>query len=317
MNHFKPAILILIVLMFNQGLLAQSKAINRDKYNINITPTQEKISIDGLLNEDIWKNAEKSGKLQRVTPTDTGFAIAQTSVMIARDESNLYVSAICLDPTPGKRPVLSLRRDFTWWGNDQFDLFFDTYNDYTNGYAFYVSAAGVQADGLIYDGNKMNWTWDAKWESAIKSYDDSWVVEIKLPLRSIRYFEGDETWGINFGRMDWKTNEKSAWAPMPRQFFHNDLAYTGSLKWDKPLKKSGLRFSLIPYIKGKVTRDNITAQKTVWGGEAGFDTKVMLSSSMNLDLTVNPDYSQVEEDRQQTNLDRFELFFPERRQFFF
>ena len=162
----------------------------------------------------------------------------------------------------------------------------------------------------------MNWTWDAKWKSAIKSYDDRWVVEMMIPLRSIRYFEGDETWGVNFGRMDWKTNEKSAWAPMPRQFFHNDLAYTGTLKWDKPMKKSGLRFSFIPYIKGKVTRDNITSKKTVWGGEAGFDTKVMLSTSLNLDLTLNPDYSQVEEDRQQTNLDRFELFFPERRQFF-
>ena len=98
MNKYKPAILIIIVLMVNQGLMAQSKAVNRDKYNIKIAPTQEKINVDGLLDEDIWKNAEKSGKLQRVTPTDTGYAIAQTSVMIAHDESNIYVSAICLDP---------------------------------------------------------------------------------------------------------------------------------------------------------------------------------------------------------------------------
>ena len=167
-----------------------------------------------------------------------------------------------------------------------------------------------------YFGSRININWDTKWKSAVKSYDDHWVVELSIPFRSLRYFEGDEEWGINFGRMDLKTNEKSAWAPMPRQFYHSDLAFTGTLIWDKPLEKSGLRFSLIPYVTGKVTKSNQAEESAKWNGDAGFDAKIMLSTSLNLDLTVNPDYSQVEEDRQQTNLDRFELFFPERRQFF-
>lgn len=297
-------------------LFSQSKAVNRDKYIIHINKTADKITLDGLLDEETWKLAEKTGKFQRVTPTDTGFAKAQTMVMVAHDGSNIYLAAVCYDPTPGKRPIQSLRRDFSFSGNDSFAVFFDTFNDQTNGFGFYVSAAGVQYEHLGYDGSKVNISWDAKWRSAVKSYDDRWVVELGIPLRSLRYSETDSIWGINFGRLDLKTNEKSAWAPMPRQFNHCDLAYTGTLVWDKALSKSGLRFSLIPYLTGKVTKNYQNDESAKWSKGAGFDAKVMLSNSLNLDLAVNPDYSQVEEDRQVTNLDRFELYFPERRQFF-
>ena len=316
MKYFRLVIIITLFLSEISPALGQSKAVNRGKYQIHIGHTDEKIDLDGILDEETWKNAEGTGKFQRVTPTDTGYAIAQTRVMVAYDDANLYLAAICYDPTPGKRPVQSLRRDFTFMGNDNFALFLDTYNDQINGFGFYVSAAGVQYDHLGYEGSKVNSSWDSKWRSNVKSYDDRWVAELSIPFRSLRYFEGDTVWGINFGRLDLKTNEKSSWAPMPRQFNHCDLAYTGTLIWDKPLKKSGLRFSLIPYVTGKVTKNNQAEESAKWDGGAGFDAKVMLSTSMNLDLTVNPDYSQVEEDRQRTNLDRFELFFPERRQFF-
>jgi hypothetical protein len=316
MKSLNLLMLASLLLCCNSQVYCQSKAVNRNKYQIHIRQTDEKIDLDGILDEETWKNAEKTGKFQRVTPTDTGFAIAQTTVSMAYDESNLYLAAICYDPTPGKRPIQSLRRDFTFMGNDNFALFLDTYNDQTNGFGFYVSAAGVQYEHLGYDGSKVNISWDTKWRSAVKSFDDRWIVELSIPFRSLRYFEGDTVWGVNFGRLDLKTNEKSAWAPMPRQFNHCDLAYTGTLLWDKPLNKAGLRFSLIPYITGKVTKNNQADENAKWKGGTGFDAKMMLSSSMNLDLTVNPDYSQVEEDRQTTNLDRFELFFPERRQFF-
>ena len=316
MKYFKLLVIIALLKPGLSPLYCHSKAMNRDKYQIHITRIDEKINLDGLLDEKVWQVAEKSGKFQRVTPTDTGFAIAQTTVMVAYDESNIYLAAVCYDPSPGKRPIQSLRRDFTFQGNDNFALFLDTYNDQTNGFGFYVSAAGAQYEHLGFDGSKTNSSWDTKWRSAVKSYDDRWVAEFSIPFRCLRYFEGDTEWGINFGRLDLKTNEKSAWAPMPRQFNHCDLAYTGTLIWDKPLGKSGLRFSLIPYITGKVTSNNQAKESPKWNGGVGFDAKVMLSTSMNLDLTVNPDYSQVEEDRQFTNLDRFELFFPERRQFF-
>jgi len=311
--------LLLIHLIFLSGgilLYSQEKAVNRDKYRINITRTGEAIKIDGVLDENSWQASELAENFIRVTPVDTGFSIAKTTVVITYDKSYLYVGAVCYDPLPGKRPVESLRRDFEFGKNDNFRIHLDTYNNQTNGFAFGVSAAGAQCDGVINEGNQSSFTWDIKWKSAVKSYDDRWVAEMAIPFRSLRYRGGEKEWGVNFGRLDLKTNEKSAWAPVPRQFPHNSLPHAGTLIWDKPLDKAGLRLSFIPYATATVIKDTEAGETAKWKWNGGFDTKMILSTSMNLDLTVNPDYSQVEEDRQQTNLDRFELFYPERRQFF-
>ena len=297
-------------------LFGQLKGINREKYKINTKEITDNITIDGILDEPAWLTADKATHFQRVLPTDTGFAIAQTEVRVIYDESNLYVGIICYDPTPGKRPVESLRRDFNFLKNDNFIVFLDTYNDQTNGFAFGVSAAGAQWDGIQANGGTVNLNWDIKWRSAVKNYKDRWVAEFAIPFRSIRYNGGEKEWGINFSRLDLKTNEKSSWAPMPRQFATATLSFTGSLIWDKPLPPSGLRFSLIPYVSAKTTQDKEAGEGFKPVANAGIDAKVIISTSMNLDLTVNPDYSQVEVDNQVTNLDRFELFFPEKRQFY-
>lgn len=309
-------LLLLIAVLCGEVLSGQEKAVNRDKYLIHISRTNEPMHIDGILDESSWLSSEVAKDFTRVTPTDTGFSIAQTSVVITYDENNIYVGAVCYDPTPGKRPVESLRRDFEFNKNDNFRVHIDTYNNLTNGFVFGLSAAGAQCDGVINNGTVSSFTWDTKWKSAVKSYDDRWVCEMAIPFRSVRYFGGEKEWGINFGRLDLKTNEKSAWAPVPRQFPHNSLPYAGTLVWDKPLDKAGLRLSLIPYATARVIRNTEAGEPSRWKVNAGMDAKVILSTSMNLDLTVNPDYSQVEEDRQQINLDRFELFYPERRQFF-
>ncbi len=310
--------LLLFILFLSGGILlfSQEKGVNRDKYRIHISRTSEVMKIDGVLDEKSWQVSEIAQNFIPVTPVDTGFAIAQTTVVITYDKSNIYVGAVCYDPLPGKRPVESLRRDFEFGKNDNFRIHIDTYNNLTNGYAIGVSAAGAQCDGVINNGTQSSFTWDTKWKSAVKSYDDRWVAEMAIPFRSLRYLEGETEWGVNFGRLDLKTNEKSVWAPVPRQFPHNSLPYTGTLMWDKPLDKAGLRLSIIPYATSAVIKNTEAGESPKWKWNAGFDTKMILSTSMNLDLTVNPDYSQVEEDRQQTNLDRFELFYPERRQFF-
>lgn len=311
-------LLFLMIFIFSGKMLlfSQTNGVNRERYQIHIIKTDKPIKLDGIFNDEAWLTAERVGSFHRVTPTDTGFAIAQTEVMLAYNKNNLYIAATCYDPTPGKRPIQSLRRDFNFSSNDNFMFFLDTYNDLSNGFAFGISEAGVQRDGIESNGDEVAYTWDTKWKSAVKRFNDRWTTEISVPFRSLRYFDGAEIWGINFGRLDLKTNEKSAWAPVPRQSKHNNLAFAGTLIWDEPLQKSGMGFSFIPYVAGKTTVNNQTNGQTKWKGNAGFDAKMILSTSMNLDLTVNPDYSQVEEDQQVTNLDRFELFFPERRQFF-
>lgn len=307
---------LLLIFSFTSHLQGQTRGVNRDGYRIGILKTNRELKVDGILDEDAWQVAEKAVHFQRVQPTDTGFAIAQTEVKLTYTEKTLYIAITCLDPTPGKRPVESLRPDFNFGKNDNFLLFLDTFNDQTNGFSFGVSAAGSIWDGAQANGGVVNLNWDIKWRSAVKNYDDRWVAEFAIPFRSLRYPEGEKEWGINFSRLDLKSNEKSSWAPMPRQFATATLAYAGTLVWDKPLPKSGTMFSLIPYLSAKLTSDNTTGGKTSLTPAAGVDAKVILSTSMNLDVTVNPDYSQVEVDRQQTNLDRFELFFPEKRQFY-
>jgi hypothetical protein len=158
--------------------------------------------------------------------------------------------------------------------------------------------------------------WDCKWKSAIVNDDKKWVAEFAIPFRSIRYQEGVVEWGVNFSRLDLKTSEKSSWAPVPRQFPTANLAFTGTAVFDEAPPKLGTRFSLIPYASTQISDNAESNQSTKYKANAGLDAKVTLSTSLNLDLTVNPDFSQVEVDRQVTNLDRFELFFPERRQFF-
>ncbi|MDR2887370.1 MAG: carbohydrate binding family 9 domain-containing protein [Bacteroidales bacterium] len=304
---------VILTCLFSGAL---SQGVNRDKYRIHISKTNERINIDGVMDEAVWQNTDVAKDFMRVLPIDTGYAAAKTEVRMAYDESTLFIGIICYDPTAGKRPVESLRRDFAFLKNDNFVVFIDTYNDQTNGFAFGISPAGAQWDGQQANGGTVNTDWDIKWRSAVENYNDRWVAEFAIPFRSIRYNGGEPEWGINFSRQDLKINEKSSWAPMPRQVATANLAFTGSLVWDIPLPKAGLRTSLIPYVSAKTTQNKEAGEPFKTQFNAGGDAKMILSTSMNLDITVNPDYSQVEVDQQQTNLDRFELFFPEKRQFF-
>ncbi len=195
-------------------------------------------------------------------------------------------------------------------------MFIDPFDDQTNGFAFGTYSAGAQWDGMMYRGGSVDLNWDNKWVSAVKNYDNRWILELAVPFKSIRYKKGITRWGINFSRLDLKTTEKSSWAPVPRQFPTASLAYSGILVWDQPPPSVGSNISLIPYTLGGLTKNYENRNPSDYRKDIGMDAKIALTSSLNLDLTVNPDFSQVEVDRQVTNLDRFELFFPERRQFF-
>ncbi len=309
-----------IILLFSLSAalpqtVAQDFGENRSRFVLKAKKKVDDISIDGILSEYTWRTAEIATDFFRVLPIDSGRAIAQTEVMVAYDDQNLYMAIICHDTFPGKRPAESLRRDFSFGKNDNFLAFIDTYNDQTNGFSFGISAVGAQWDGLQADGGFVALDWDCKWLSEVQNDPEKWVAEFAIPFRSIRYQNGVKEWGINFSRLDLKTAEKSSWAPVPRQFQTANLAFTGTLQFEEPPPTLGTRFSLIPYAS---VRSSSQSQESSASNQfdMGLDAKVTLSTSLNVDLTVNPDFSQVEVDRQVTNLDRFELFFPERRQFF-
>jgi hypothetical protein len=235
---------------------------------------------------------------------------------MAYDDRNIYLSAVCYHALPGPYYVESLRRDFAFGKNDNFLLFIDPFDDQTNGFSFGANAAGAQWDGIMYGGGSVDLNWDNKWISVVKNDPEKWVLEMAIPFTSIRYKKGIAEWGINFSRLDLKTTEKSSWAPVPRQFPTASLAYTGILKWDVPPPEQGTNISIIPYALAGVSKNYESARAATIPKKLGTDIKIAVTSALNLDLTINPDFSQVEVDRQVTNLDRFELFFPERRQFF-
>ena len=292
--------------------LAQRK--NSD-YKYFIKKTNAAIKIDGVLEEEPWLNAGISDNFWMMLPMDTSRANLKTEVMMAYDDKNIYIVALNYFPHEVYN-IESLRRDWNFGKNDNFLVVFDTYNDQTNGFAFGTNAAGAQWDGQQYDGGAVNLSWDNKWYSSVKQYDDHWVLEAAIPFKSIRYNTSLQSWGINFSRNDLYSTEKSAWAPVPRQFPSVSSAYMGDLIWDAVPPKASSNVSVIPYAKAESLRNVELNNKTKTQYDIGADAKIALSSSLNLDLTANPDFSQVEVDRQQTNFDRFELFFPERRQFF-
>jgi hypothetical protein len=295
------------------ALLAQKK---NAAYSLPIREATSAVTIDGVGGEEAWQQATAASDFFMMFPMDTSAARVRTEVKMTYDQQNIYILAINYNAKPGPYMVESLRRDFSFQKNDNFIFFLDPFDDQTNGFTFGSNAAGAQWDGIMYEGGRVDLSWDNKWTSVVRNELDKWVFEAAIPFKSIRYKKGITNWGVNFSRLDLKAAEKSAWAPVPRQFPSASLAYTGTLAWDKAPPEAGTNISLIPYALGGLSRDYAGKKPTDYRKEVGLDAKVAVTSSLNLDLTVNPDFSQVEVDQQVTNLDRFELFFPERRQFF-
>jgi Domain of unknown function (DUF5916)/Carbohydrate family 9 binding domain-like len=305
----------LFILLALTSLLTQAQKVNH-KYRILAKRIEQPIVIDGLHHDQSWEAAQTAEDFFVVLPMDSSYAKAKTKVKFCFDYKNLYVLAICHKPSQYANRVESLRRDFNFQRNDNFIIFIDPFEDRTNGQAFGVNAAGAQWDGSMSEGNKVDLNWDNKWISEVKDYGSYYIFEAAIPFTTLRYKTGIKEWGINLSRNDISLPEKSAWAPVPRQFPTSTLAFSGILVFEEDPPSPGANISVIPYMLSGMNKNYQKKTPTKLNAELGGDIKIGVTSSLNLDLTYNPDFSQVEVDRQVTNLDRFELFFPERRQFF-
>ena len=186
------------------------------------------------MDEAAWQHADVAKDFFMMLPMDTSHARVPTEIRMAYDDNNIYIIAVCELLKKQQYMVESLRRDFNFQKNDNFIFFLDPFNDLTNGFTFGANAAGAQWDGMLYDGGKADLNWDNKWISVVKNYDDKWIFEAAIPFKTMRYKKGSTVWGVNFSRLDITVAEKSAWAPVPRQFPSAALAYTGDLIWDQP-----------------------------------------------------------------------------------
>jgi len=282
--------------------------------------TVEKIVIDGNIVEDAWYAGVPANSFWQMFPTDSMKAEYQTEIFFTYDDENFYVAAKCY-AQDNHYVVPSLRRDFRAGGSDNLTFLFDTFNDQTNAFFFGANPAGVLREGLVSNGGSsrenFSGSWDNKWEGESKIHDGYWACELAIPFKTIRFQEGSMKWRFNAYRFDTQLNERSTWFRIPQNQFITNLAFMGDLNWEAPLKKTGENIALIPYVSTDLGRDFEAGDNSYKKNfNVGGDAKVAITSGLNLDLTVNPDFSQVEVDRQVTNLQRFEIFFPERRQFF-
>lgn len=289
---------------------------------LQIKKATGRIVIDGQMNEPDWHSADVAGRFKQMFPFDSSYAIAQTEVRMTYDDRFIYVYAVMYNSDSIRKYITpSLRRDFRGPTYDGISIVLDTYKDRTNGFMFGVNPFGVQREGLISNGGNntddLNLSWDNKWYSEARVLPDRWVCEIAIPFKTIRFKEGLSSWYVNFYRIDSHHGaEQSTWSPIPRVYSPPTLAFNRELYWDKALDHPGGNVSLIPYAAGHNINDFESKLPVDRAPSFGGDAKVAVGPALNLDLTVNPDFSQVEVDQQVTNLSRFEIFYPEKRQFF-
>lgn len=295
-------------------------SLHAQQKGLHIKKAKSTIELDGEMSEPDWAEAEVADHFKQYFPFDSSYAKAPTEVRLTYDDHFLYVFAIMHNLGPRQYITPSLRRDFRGEANDGFTITLDTYKDRTNAFQFGVNPFGVQREGLISNGGAnsedLSLNWDNKWFSEAKILEDSWVCELAIPFKTLRYKQGLSSWHMNFYRIDSKYNERSTWTPVSRAYPIFNLASINELWWDVPLEKPGPNVSVIPYLAARNNRDYEAGTPATSEPDAGMDAKIGLGPALNLDLTVNPDFSQVEVDQQVTNLNRFEIFYPEKRQFF-
>jgi hypothetical protein len=293
---------------------------------LHVVPTDSLIRVDGVLDEQTWQRAELATDFIQNFPNDTARAYNRTDVRMTYDGAHLYVAVVCYDKNPEKRyTAASLKRDFEWDANDNFTVYIDPFGDRINGFTFNVTPYGVEREGQMFNGERVAPEWDNKWRSAVRTYPDRWQAEMMIPFKSFRYRKGASWFLMNFARHDLKNNQRIAWRRVPVAYRISALAFADTVRFQTPLPDPGPNISIIPYVAARYD-DNLGEFRNVpnngqagqrnFARTVGFDAKIGITPSLNLDLTVNPDFSNVEADQQVTNLSRFEIFYPERRQFF-
>ncbi len=278
----------------------------------------EQIQLDGSLDEKAWESSNLINDFWQFIPTDSVKSVNPTEVRILYDDHAIYIG-VRAEVKTNNYVVASLRRDFSGANNDNVTFMFDTFKDGTTAFLFGMTPYGVQRDAFISEGGSnqegFNTTWDQKWLVESVMHDTHYILEAAIPFSSLKFIEGDNSWHLKVYRWDMQTNEQSTWVRVPQNQLLSNLAFSGEMIFEKPLGKSKKAIAVIPYINALTLKDfisGLSGNKIHYGG----DVKVALGNSMNLDITVNPDFSNVEVDDIFTNLTRFEVFLPEKRQFF-
>ena len=282
-------------------------------------------SLDGhVLGDDAWDGLIPATGFRQVQPDDGRPATQKTEVFVGYTSDALYIGVVAYDEQPERILVTDSRRDSELDDTDSFQVILDGLHDRQNGFIFGTNPAGVEYDGQVSregsggdfgsGSGGFNLNWDGSWDVAAAISEIGWSAEMRIPFRTLRYGRGDDqTWGINFQRNIRRNNEVAYWAPLSRQRNLQRVSEAGTITGISPPPQRNLK--LQPYVLASAARGG-DVDGTERDNELGLDIKYSITPSLTLDATYNTDFAQVEADEQQVNLDRFSLFFPEKRPFF-
>jgi len=308
----------------------QSRTLIATAVSVNSAP-----ELDGeVQNDEVWVDIEPITDFWQTTPYEGKAASERTEVRIVYTTNTLYFGVICFDRQPDQIIISDSRRDASLETTDSFRFILDTYRDGQNGFVFGTNPVGIEYDAQITEegqgstgfgrggrqrrgsGGGINLNWDASWEVRTKVSEFGWSAEFAIPFRSIRYSNSSEQiWGINFQRIIARRQEKAYWVRLPRQYNLYRVSMAGTLTGLNLENPHHLQ--MIPYALAQGSRDFSQVDNTLQLlNDIGFDLKYGVTTSLTLDATYNTDFAQVEVDEQQVNLNRFSLFFPEKRPFF-
>lgn len=291
-------------------------------YEVNVSHVSQAPLLDGILSRNEWKRAAVVYNFTQKEPEEGVPSSEPTFILISYDESHIYFGIRCFDRNPEKIVATEMRRDYDLSENDYVEIIIDTFHDQRNAYYFATNSLGARLDCEIKtEGTHLNWDWNGIWRSAARRDQLGWTAEVAIPFQTLRFDnEHDLTWGINFGRYIPRKREESYWSPISRDDDFDDF---GKFKVSKFGTLHGLqdighdrRVQIKPYTTGGIERDFVLGSPSEKLLDAGLDAKVHITPNIVSDITINTDFAQVEADQEQVNLSRFNLFFPEKRDFF-
>lgn len=316
-NH--RTLLSAALLLMSAGIAMPQNDTSKAQPGFTLIPECDvKPVIDGAVDDTVWALAARITSFTQREPEEGKPASESTVVSFAFDTHNLYIGVRCQDSKVGQIVANEMRYDADLSENDRVEIILDTFNDGRNAFSFSVNPAGAQRDGLVRnEGENLNWDWNGVWFCATRIDSSGWSAELAIPFRTLRFDEGGPgVWGMNVGRYIIRSREEVFSTPVLR-----DYGYLGQYKVSKFGHLSGFKnisqgtgLQLKPYLAGGIEDDRLGGSNSITN--AGLDVKYSITPNLTADLTLNTDFAQVEADQEKINLTRFDLYYPEKRDFF-
>ena len=285
--------------------------IDGERKSFEITRASVAPVIDGRLDDEVWASAAIVDDFHQTAPADGASPTERTIVRVTYDDEYLYIAADLIDSEPSAIRATQMIQGRIFPSDDRFWVTIDSFNNKRNDYFFQVNANGVRRDALRENNARFIEEWATIWHAESQLTDHGWSTEIAIPFKSISFKPDADTWGINFGRGIVRKQEYNMWSSYDRQDWP---AYGGEVRGIGEIEQ-GLGLDVVPAVNLSQSRD-FAAQSDSTGFEPSLDVRYRITPSLSAVFTLNTDFSTTEVDDQQVALDRFSLFFPEKRDFF-